>query len=101
MISTTLRHSSHKVGMNYWHFEWCTKYRYNMMSKLDLKNLVCATIRKSAKEHQIKIHILKVLPDHIHLLATLPNQMLDSRAAMLLKGRLAYLIFRNREHVRL
>ena len=100
MINTTLRHSSHKVGMNYWHFEWCTKYRYNMMGKPDLKNLVSATIRKSAREHRIKIHILKVLPDHVHLLVTLPNQMLDSKAAMLLKGRSAFLVFRNREHVR-
>ena len=101
MISTTLRHSSHKVGMNYWHFEWCTKYRYHMMRKPSLKNLVAATIRKAAKEHLIQLHILKVLPDHIHLLASLPNQMLDSRAAMILKGRSAYLIFRNRENVRL
>jgi len=101
MINTILRRSSHKVGINYWHFEWCTKYRYNMMRKLDLKNLVVATIRKAAFEHRIKIHILKVLPDHIHMVVTLPNQMLDSKAANLMKGRSAYLIFQNREHVRL
>ena len=71
------------------------------MKRLELKNLVAATIRKAAHEHNIRIHILKVLPDHIHMVATLPNNMTDSRAAMLLKGRSAYLIFRNREHVRL
>ena len=101
MIDTTLRHSSHKVGMNYWHIEWCTKYRYNMMQKPGLKNLVQAAIRKSATEHRIKIHILMVLPNHIHMLVTLPNEMTESKAAMLLKGRSAYLIFRNREHVRI
>jgi len=101
MIDTTLRHSSHKVGLNFWHFEWCTKYRYKMMGRLELKNLVEATIRKAAKEHRIKIHILRVLPDHIHLVATLPNEMTDSKAAMLMKGRSAYLIFRNRENFRL
>ena len=41
------------------------------------------------------------MPDHIHMLATLPNNMTDSEARRLLKGRSAYLIFRNREHVRL
>ena len=59
-----------------------------------------AAIRKAATEHRIKIHILKCLPDHIHMVATLPNNMTDSKARMLLKGRSAYLIFRNRENVR-
>ncbi len=100
-IKTTLRRSSHKVGINYWHFEWCTKYRYKMMKKLEIKNLVAATIRKSCKEHRISIHILKVLPEHIHTVVTLPNEMTDSKAANLMKGRSAYLIFKNRENVRL
>ena len=71
------------------------------MKKFDLKNLVTAAIRKAAHEHRIKIHILKVLPDHIHMVATLPNRMTDDKAAMLMKGRSAYLIFRNRNNVRL
>lgn len=100
-ISTTLRRYSHKVGLNFWHFEWCTKYRYNMMKRLEIKNLVEASIRKSAREHEIKIHILRVLPDHVHLLASLPKGMLDSQALRLLKGRSSYLIFRNRVNVRL
>ena len=101
MINPKLRRSSHKVGINYWHFEWCTKYRYNMMQRLDLKNLVQAAIRKVAREFNIQIHILKVLPDHIHMVATLPNGMTDSKACGLLKGKSAYLIFRHRVHVRL
>ena len=100
-ISTTLKHYSHTVGINYWHFEWCTKYRYLMMKRFEIKNLVEACIRKAAYEHSIKIHILKAMPDHIHMLVTLPNNMTDSKARMLLKGRSAYLIFRNREHIRL
>ncbi|MBD3202764.1 IS200/IS605 family transposase [Candidatus Woesearchaeota archaeon] len=100
-METILKHYSHKIGINYWHFEWCTKYRYNMMKREELKNLVAASIRKAATENNIKIHILKVLPDHGHMVATLPNNMTDSKARMLLKGRSAYLIFRNREHVRL
>ena len=101
MIDTTLKHSSHKVGLNYWHFEWCTKYRYKMMQRLELKNLVQAAIRKTAHEHRIELHILKVLPDHVHMVVTLPNEMTDSKACGLLKGRSAYLIFKNREHIRL
>jgi putative transposase len=92
---------SHKVGANYWHFEWCTKYRYKMMGRLELKNLVEAAIRKAARENGIVIHIISVMPDHVHLLVSLPNGMTDCFALQLLKGRSAYLIFRNREHIRL
>ena len=81
-----MEHYSHKVGNNFWHLEWCTKYRYKMMRKLENKNLVDAAIRKAAKEHKIIIHELSVMPDHIHLLVSLPNGMTDSKALNLLKG---------------
>ena len=55
-----LKHYSHKVGVNYWHFEWCTKYRYKMMRKLGNMNLVKAAIRKAAHEHGIIIYELEV-----------------------------------------
>ena len=71
------------------------------MQRLEIKNLVTATIRKAATEHGITFRVLAVLPEHVHALATLPNGMTDSRALALLKGRSSYLIFRNREHVRL
>jgi putative transposase len=101
MAQTTFKRYSHKVGNNFWHFEWCTKYRYEMMRKLENKNLVEACIRKSASEHGIIIGELAVMPEHIHMLATLPNAMTDSKALQLLKGRSAYLIFRNKEKTRL
>ena len=97
----TLRRMSHKVGMNYWHFEWCTKYRYKMMKRLEIKNFVSAAIRKAAHEHGILFRVLRVLPEHVHVLTTLPNGMTDSRALALLKGRSSFLIFRNREHIAL
>ena len=97
----SMKRLSHKVTMNFWHFEWCTKYRYKMMQRLEIKNLVNAAIRKAAHEHGITFRVLGVLPEHVHALASLPNGMTDSRALALLKGRSSYLIFRNREHVAL
>ena len=96
-MKTALKRLSHKVTLNFWHFEWCTKYRYKMMRKLSNKNLVEATIRKACAEHGIIIHELSVLPEHVHMLATLPNGMTDSKALQLIKGRSAYLIFKNKE----
>ena len=99
-IKVNFKRTSHKVGLNFWHFEWCTKYRYNMMNKYGLKNLVKASLIRASKENNIKIHMLEVMPDHIHMLVSLPNNMTDSEAIRLLKGRSAYIIFRNRPHVR-
>jgi putative transposase len=72
-----------------------------MMRREEIKNLVAAAIRKAAKEHKITIHELSVMPEHVHMLVTLPNNMTDSKALQLLKGRSAYLIFKNRENIRL
>ena len=96
-----MRRLSHKVTMNFWHFEWCTKYSYMMMRRLEIKNLVQAAIRKAAHEHGIVFRKLKVLAEHVHSIATLPNGMTDSQALGLLKGRSSFLIFRNRKHVAL
>jgi putative transposase len=100
-MDVTLNHYSHKVGANFWHMEWCPKYRYNMMQKLENKNLVAAAIRKAAFEHKIKIHYLKVLPNHVHALVSFPHGMDDIKAFNLLKGRSAYIIFHVKEKFRL
>jgi len=66
------------------------------MRKLENRNLVEAAVRKTVHENGINIHILEVLPEHVHLMVTLPRGMLDEDALGRLKGRSAYLIFRNK-----
>ena len=94
-VKIELRHDNHKVGINFWHMNWQTKYRYNMFAKFKYKNLCEASIRKAAKRHNIKVHILSVMPDHVHMLATLPKGMNDEKAFQLLKGCSAYTFFKN------
>jgi len=100
-IFSTLKNYSHKVGVNFWHIEFATKYRYKMFGKFKQKNLIAACIRKVAHNHGIKIHILNVMAEHVHMLATLPHGMTDSKALMLLKGGSAYLFFKHHEKSRL
>ena len=45
-METDYKSYSHAKGMNFWHLEWCPKYRYKCMQKLENRNLVEATIRK-------------------------------------------------------
>ena len=101
IIYSTLKNYSHKVGLNYWHIEFATKYRYNMFGKFKQKKLVEACIRNVAFNHKIKIHIIRVLPNHIHMMVTLPHNITDSKALMLLKGGSAYKFFKNHEKSRL
>ena len=65
---TTLKNFSHKVGVNYWHLEFATKYRYKMFGKEKQHNLMIACLRNVASKHRIVIHEVEVMPDHAHLL---------------------------------
>jgi len=80
---------------------WQTKYRYNMFAKFKYKSLCEACVRKAASRHNIQIHILRVMPDHLHMLVTLPKGMCDVKALQLLKGCLAYTFFKNHPKARL
>ena len=92
-VKVELMKRSHKVGMNYWHIEFATKYRYKMFGKFKYKSLVEACIRKSAKTNGIKIEIIRVMPEHVHMLVTLPTNMYDSEAFQILKGASSILFF--------
>src|SRR3989344_3632300 len=98
---TNLNHYSHKIGLNYWHIEFATKYRYKMFGKFAQQHIVDASIRKVAHKHKIKIHVLSVMPDHVHMRVSLPHGMTDSKAMMLLKGGSAFIFFKNHPRSRL
>ena len=100
-VSTTLKTFSHKIGVNFWHIEFATKYRYKMFGKFKQEHLVEGCIRKVSHKHGIQIHILKVMPDHVHMLVSLPHNITDSKALMLLKGGSAYHFFKNHDKSRL
>ncbi|MEA2036791.1 MAG: IS200/IS605 family transposase, partial [Nanoarchaeota archaeon] len=70
-------------------------------AKFKYKNLCEASIRKAAKRHNIKIHILRVMPDHLHMMVTLPKGMSDVKAIQLLKGISSYAFFKNHPKARL
>ena len=90
-----MEHYNHKVGINFWHMNWQTKYRYKMFGKFEYKNLCEASIRKAAFRHNIKIRLIKVLSDHVHSLLTLPRGMTEIKAMQLLKGCSSYTFFKN------
>ena len=94
-VNVELKHSNHKVGINHWHFEFTTKYRYKMFAKFKYQSMIEACIRRVCHKHEIEIHILRVMPEHVHMMATLPKGMNDEKAFQLLKGASAYYFFKN------
>jgi len=92
---------AHSVGDNFWHIEWCPKYRYQIFRQEKYKNLAEEVIRQAADEHGITIHELQVMPDHLHAVVSIPDTMSVAKATQLLKGRSSYLFFRSQEKFRL
>ncbi len=80
--------------------EWCPKYRYNMLRKQENKNLCEQILRETASRHKINITELSVLPDHIHLIVSLPPTMSVSKAFHLLKGASSYELFKRKPQFR-
>ena len=96
-----LKQYSHKVGINFWHIEFGTKYRYKMFSKNKQNNLILACLRKVCSTHNIKIHVLEAMSDHVHMMITLPHNITESKAMQLIKGGSAYKFFKNHQKSRL
>ncbi|MEA2035925.1 MAG: IS200/IS605 family transposase [Nanoarchaeota archaeon] len=98
---TNLKHYSHKVGTNFWHIEFGTKYRYRMFSKFKQKNIAESSIRKVCNKHNIKIHMLFIIPEHVHMRVSLPPNITESKGMQLIKGGSAYHFFKNHSKSRL
>ena len=94
MTTLELKHYAHKVGVNVHHFEWCTKYRYNMLRKDEYKKFCEEVLRETAARHNLVIREVGVMPEHIHVSIEVPPSISQSKALQLLKGNLSYKLFR-------
>ncbi|HLD83972.1 MAG TPA: IS200/IS605 family transposase [archaeon] len=96
-----LSYGNHCARRSVWHIEWCTKYRYKMMRKLENRNMVAACIRQAASRHWINVLALEVMPEHMHGIFDLPKGTSEERAAKLLKGYSSWEVFRVKPEYRL
>ena len=72
-----------------------------MFGKFKQHNIALACIRKICKNHRIQIHTLYVMPEHVHMMVTLPHNITESKCMQLIKGGSAYLFFKNHPKSRL
>ena len=92
--------TSHSVGQNLYHLEWCPKYRYNMFKREENKKLCEEVLHEVAKRHEIEIAELSVMSDHIHTVVGIPPTMSVSKALQLLKGASSREILKRKPHFR-
>jgi putative transposase len=71
-----------------------------MFKKLENKNLCEQILKEVAERHKINITELSVMPDHIHMVASIPPTMSISKAFHLLKGASAHALFKEKPNFR-
>ena len=100
-MCTNLVSGSHSVYDCVYHLEWCPKYRFNVLGKDTSKADMETILKQIAKEHEMVVEELAVMPDHVHIVVRAKPSMSLSKATQLLKGRSSYEFFRKHPNMRL
>jgi putative transposase len=85
---------SHSFGQSTYHFVWCTKYRYKVLAREDIKTVCNDVLARASERHGIKARQTAIGNDHVHMVVDVPPSMAVSEAFRLLKGSSSYVLFR-------
>jgi putative transposase len=86
--------SVHGVGQLVFHFEWCPKYRYNMLRQERFKDFLAKVLEEESTKLRCRIIEMGIENDHVHLVIVLRPSVAVSDASHQLKGKSAYELFR-------
>jgi putative transposase len=86
--------NSHSFGQSTYHFVWCTKYRYEVLAREDIKAICNDCLASASERHGITARETAVGDDHVHMAVDVPHTMAVSDAFRLLKGTSSYVLFR-------
>jgi len=88
-----LEHNKHSVGQSAYHLVFRPKYNVCVFRHPWVKQVCEYAFKDVAERHNITIHEMKVMPDHIHMFVGLPPSMSLSKAFQLIKGGSSRIIF--------
>src|SRR3972149_6255374 len=94
------KHYSTSVGNNFKHVQITTKYRYKMMQSAKIATMCRVAIEEACQNHGIKVEIINVQINHVHLIVDCPRTMCDAKLIQIIKGLSSYLLFRMCENLR-
>mgnify|MGYP002592005230 FL=1 len=79
----------------HYHLIWVTKYRHQTFSTKKLVDEMKDILRMVAKDNEIVIEKMEVMPDYVHVLISFPPSKAPTSAIKALKGRSAFIFSRN------
>ena len=88
------KHSRNSVEANRKHIQLTPKYRYKMMQSEKLKVFCKVAIEEACKKHKIELEIIKVMPEHAHMIVDCPVTMSQAQMIQIIKGLSSYILFR-------
>jgi len=77
---------NHQVYLINYHLIWCPKRRKKVLIN-EIKNRLNIIIHEVAKEKQVDILALEIMPDHIHLFISCYPQLVIHKLVKAFKGR--------------
>ncbi len=83
----------HAAGQVVFDLTWCTKYRFQMLKRIDFFKACEASLRSAAERHGMEILELAVMPEHVHCIVQCSARFSAAQAAQLLKGSSAHDLF--------
>ena len=90
---------AHSIYECKYHVVFCPKYRFRIL-KGELGAYVAEKIQKLSKQKDgVEILELNVLPDHVHLVASIAPKYAVSKMMGFLKGKVAISVFQHYPHI--
>lgn len=84
----------------HFHLIWVTKYRHKTFVTKKLSNEMKDILQQVAKDNEITIEKMEVMPDHVHVLISFPPSKAATSAIKALKGRSAFIFLKNHPEIR-
>ena len=84
----------------HYHLIWVTKYRNKTFTTDALANEMKEILSGIAEANKIVIENMEVMPDHVHMLISVPPSKAPTSAIKALKGRSAYMFLKRHPEIR-
>lgn len=83
---------NHVVCHCNYHIIWCTKYRQPVLDTDEIRNRLVEIAYEVSKELECEISEIEVMPDHVHMLISVPPKVGIAVAVRRIKGRTSRLL---------
>lgn len=83
----------------HYHLIWTTKYRHQIFVTDQLASEMKDILRQIAKDNEIVIEKMEIMPDYVHVLIGFPPSRTPTSAIKALKGRSAFIFLRRHPEI--